>query len=128
MLEKLRFESPIVEKILEYRQLTKLKSTYADGLSVYIDMDLSLIHISTIDVYGTFFIMAMFYFMLRYAQTSFYDTEFKKTLIPLFLSGLMMGLGCASKWTAVYAAAGLAVFFAAIMLYRYMEYLSLIHI
>ena len=39
VLEKLRFESPIVEKILEYRQLTKLKSTYADGLSVYIDMD-----------------------------------------------------------------------------------------
>ncbi|MDD5993395.1 MAG: glycosyltransferase family 39 protein [Clostridiales bacterium] len=78
--------------------------------------------IATIDVYGTFFIMAMFYFMLRYAQTSFYDTEFKKTLIPLGLSGLMMGLGCASKWTAVYAAAGLAVFFAAIMGYRYMEY------
>ena len=39
VLEKLRFESPIVEMILEYRQLTKLKSTYADGLSVYIDMD-----------------------------------------------------------------------------------------
>ena len=39
VLEKLRFESPIVEKILESRQLTKLKSTYADGLSVYIDMD-----------------------------------------------------------------------------------------
>ena len=39
VLEKLRYESPIVEKILEYRQLTKLKSTYADGLSVFIDMD-----------------------------------------------------------------------------------------
>ena len=39
VLEKLRFESPIVELILEYRQLTKLKSTYADGLSTYIDMD-----------------------------------------------------------------------------------------
>lgn len=39
VLEKLRFESPIVEMILEYRQLTKLKSTYADGLSVYIDLD-----------------------------------------------------------------------------------------
>lgn len=39
VLEKLRFESPIVEMILEYRQLTKLKSTYADGLSAYIDMD-----------------------------------------------------------------------------------------
>lgn len=39
VLEKLRFESPIVEMILEYRQLTKLKSTYADGLSAYIDPD-----------------------------------------------------------------------------------------
>lgn len=39
VLEKLRFESPIVEMVLEYRQLTKLKSTYADGLSTYIDMD-----------------------------------------------------------------------------------------
>lgn len=39
VLEKLRFESPIVELILEYRQLTKLKSTYADGLSTYIGMD-----------------------------------------------------------------------------------------
>nr|MCR5692184.1 DNA polymerase I [Eubacterium sp.] len=37
VLEKLRFESPIVEQILEYRQLTKLKSTYADGLDNYID-------------------------------------------------------------------------------------------
>ncbi len=78
--------------------------------------------IATIDVYGTFFIIAMFYFMLRYAQTSFYDTEFKKTLIPLALSGLMMGIGCASKWTAIYAGAGLAVFFFAIMFGRYMEY------
>lgn len=78
--------------------------------------------IATIDVYGTFFIIAMFYFMLRYSQTSFYDTDFKKTLIPLGLSGLMMGLGCASKWTAIYAGAGLGIFFFAIMLKRYMEY------
>ena len=78
--------------------------------------------IATIDVYGTFFIIAMFYFMLRYSQTSFYDTEFKKTLIPLGLSGLMMGLGCASKWTAMYAGAGLGIYFLAIIVRRYMEY------
>ena len=33
VLEKLRWQHPIVEQILEYRQLTKLKSTYVDGLT-----------------------------------------------------------------------------------------------
>ncbi len=37
VLEKLRTEDPIIGQILEYRQLTKLKSTYADGLAAYID-------------------------------------------------------------------------------------------
>jgi DNA polymerase-1 len=32
VLEKLRGSHPIIDLILEYRQLTKLKSTYADGL------------------------------------------------------------------------------------------------
>ena len=32
VLEKLRYEAPIVDKVLEYRQYAKLKSTYADGL------------------------------------------------------------------------------------------------
>ena len=39
VLEKLAPEYPIVNKILEYRQLTKLKSTYADGLAAYIRDD-----------------------------------------------------------------------------------------
>ncbi len=39
VLEKLAEEHPIVNEILEYRQLTKLKSTYADGLAVYIGED-----------------------------------------------------------------------------------------
>lgn len=39
VLEKLRPESPIIDKILEYRQLSKLKSTYADGLSAFICED-----------------------------------------------------------------------------------------
>ena len=32
VLEELRYDFPIVELILQYRQLTKLKSTYCDGL------------------------------------------------------------------------------------------------
>lgn len=39
VLEKLSEEYPIVNDILEYRTLTKLKSTYADGLAVFIGSD-----------------------------------------------------------------------------------------
>ena len=39
VLEKLADEAPVVSRILEYRQLTKLKSTYADGLANYIAED-----------------------------------------------------------------------------------------
>lgn len=39
ILEKLQAEHPVVKMILEYRQLTKLKSTYADGLAGYIGED-----------------------------------------------------------------------------------------
>ena len=39
VLEKLKPEDPVIEKILEYRTLTKLKSTYADGLDAFIKDD-----------------------------------------------------------------------------------------
>ena len=39
VLEKLAEYYPIVADILEYRQLTKLKSTYAEGLSAFISPD-----------------------------------------------------------------------------------------
>ena len=37
LLEKLKGKHPVVNEILEYRMLTKLKSTYAEGLANYID-------------------------------------------------------------------------------------------
>ena len=43
-LEKLRGRDPIIGMILEYRQLTKLKSTYADGLASFIRPEDQKIH------------------------------------------------------------------------------------
>ena len=43
-LEKIRNEHPIVEKILEYRSLTKLNSTYVEGLIPYIHPRTGRIH------------------------------------------------------------------------------------
>lgn len=37
VLEKIKYEHPVIEKILEYRQLQKLNSTYVEGLIPYID-------------------------------------------------------------------------------------------
>ncbi len=44
VLEKIKDEHPVIEKILEYRQLVKLNSTYVEGLIPYIDEKTSRIH------------------------------------------------------------------------------------
>lgn len=67
--------------------------------------------IATIDVFITFFVLLMYFFMYCYTKRSFYDRSFPVTMVILSLSGVAMGFGIASKWTGVYAAAGLAVIF-----------------
>lgn len=57
--------------------------------------------IATIDTYAVFFILAMYLFMYL-----FITTDEKRYLA---LSGVLFGLGAASKWTCLYAGAGLAV-------------------
>lgn len=67
--------------------------------------------IATIDVFVTFFIILMYYFMYCYCEKSQKGEALAKTLVPLGLSGISMGFGVASKWTGAYAGAGLAVIF-----------------
>ena len=45
-LEKIKMQHPVVEKILEYRTLTKLNSTYVEGLLKYINENTHKIHSS----------------------------------------------------------------------------------
>lgn len=73
--------------------------------------------IATIDSFGTLFIIWATYFMCRYVLMDYYAVPLRKTLVPLGLSGLFMGLAIASKWTGMYAGAGLAVMFF-VSLYR----------
>ena len=44
VLEKLKKQDPIIEKILDYRQLMKLNSTYIEGLKPYINPKTKRIH------------------------------------------------------------------------------------
>jgi DNA polymerase-1 len=44
VLEKLAAEHPLIEKLLEYRMLTKLKSTYLDGMTTLISKKTGRVH------------------------------------------------------------------------------------
>ena len=59
---------------------------------------------ATIDTYAVFFILLMYLGMAVFLMTD--------SLKALALSGISFGLGCACKWTCVYAGAGLAVLWA----------------
>ncbi|HSK68260.1 MAG TPA: phospholipid carrier-dependent glycosyltransferase, partial [Candidatus Limnocylindria bacterium] len=86
------------------------------GMLAMLLMALDFMHftqtrIATIDSFVTLFIIYAYYFMFRYMAMDRQRTPLQRTLVPLALSGLMMGLGIASKWTGIYAGAGLAVLF-----------------
>ncbi|MCQ2550528.1 MAG: phospholipid carrier-dependent glycosyltransferase [Lachnospiraceae bacterium] len=78
--------------------------------------------LTTIDVFITFFVILMYYFMHKYCTLSFYDTALKKTFLPLGACGIAFGFGIASKWTGFYAGAGLAVIFFLTLWKRYREF------
>ena len=44
VLEKLKEEHPVIERLLEYRQITKLNSTYVEGMKPYINPKTKRIH------------------------------------------------------------------------------------
>ncbi|MBR0351593.1 MAG: glycosyltransferase family 39 protein [Oscillospiraceae bacterium] len=66
--------------------------------------------IATIDTYAVFFIILMYYFLYRWI------CDEKNS--DLSLSGLFFGLGAASKWTCIFAGAGLAVIWLVFRLYK----------
>ncbi len=101
---------------------SRLLGGFASVLLAADFMHFAQTRIATIDVYVTFFILLMYYFMYRYTQMSFYDTPLRKTFLPLGACGVTMGLAVASKWTGVYAGVGLAVIFFASLCRRYQEY------
>lgn len=78
--------------------------------------------IATIDSFPVFFILLTYLFMVRYMQMDSFavshsahpklmDKAYLRTLMPLMLCGICMGLSIASKWIGIYSAIGLAVLF-----------------
>lgn len=99
-------------------------ATFAILLTALDFMHFTQTRIATIDVFVTLFIILAYFFMYKYVSLSFYDTPIFKTFIPLGLSGLFFALAVASKWTGVYAGAGLCVIFFISIIRRIYEYVK----
>lgn len=78
-------------------------AVFGCGLFALDFMHFSQTRIATIDTYALFFILLMTLFMVDYLRTHHYRS--------LGFCGIAFGLGAASKWTCIYAGAGLAVLF-----------------
>ncbi len=109
------------------KQLTKKTNLAFLGMFLLsVDsMHFTQTRIATVDSYAVLFIMLMYFFMFRYLQMNIHKDSFARSLVPLGLSGLCFGLGCASKWIGIYAGAGLAVLFFISMCLRAKEYVQM---
>jgi len=74
--------------------------------------------IATIDSYSGFFILLGAYLMVCYCQ-SVLQKGVDRSVWPMALCGLAFGMGCASKWTGLYAGVGLAVCYFGVLWQRY---------
>ncbi len=83
-------------------------------------MRFSQSRIATIDIYATFFILLGAHCMVWYAQTAL-KKGIDKALLPMALGGLAFGLGCASKWTGIYAGIGLAILYFGVLYARWRQ-------
>lgn len=110
------------------KQITKRRdmAAFAMLLFTFDLMHFTQTRIATIDSFPVFFIILSVLCMIRYLQTDVFAVPgavtmeskprvltktYLRTLIPLGLSGLFMGLSIASKWIGLYSAVGLAVLF-----------------
>ena len=81
-------------------------------------LHLTMARIATIDSFPVLFIILAYAAMFRFAQMNV-ERDGWKTLVPLGLSGLFIGLAVASKWIGAYAALGLAAIFFYVLARQY---------
>ncbi|MDR0220438.1 MAG: phospholipid carrier-dependent glycosyltransferase [Lachnospiraceae bacterium] len=98
-------------------------ATATAALLVFDCMHFTLSRIGTIDTIAGFWILLMYYLFWRYLQMNGRLTtapttdvvasphKFPRSYLPLALCGLVFGLAAATKWTGLFAGAGLALLF-----------------
>lgn len=101
------------------RRLTR-KPHFAGFAAVLLALDFmrfSQSRLATIDSYVVLFILLGADMMLWYCQ-SVLKKGVGGSILPMALGGIAFGFGCASKWTGMYAGAGLAILYFAVLWQR----------
>ena len=95
------------------KQLTKSTklSFIAMCLMTLDSMHFTQTRIATIDSYAVFWILLMYFFMIRAVQMDWRQVSLGRFFVPLGLCGVTMGVAIATKWIGAYAAVGLAAIF-----------------
>ena len=93
---------------MQLTKSTKL-SAIAMCLLALDSMHFTQTRIATIDSYAVFWILLMYFFMIRAVQMDWRQVSLGRFLVPLGLCGVTMGVAIATKWIGAYAAVGLAV-------------------
>ncbi len=75
---------------------------------------------ATIDSFVVLFILWSGFFMVWYCQ-SVLEKGVDSSLLPMALGGVCFGLGAAAKWTGIYAGAGLAILYFAVLYLRWKQ-------
>ncbi len=84
-------------------------------------MHLTQTRIATIDTYGVFFTLLSYLFFYRWLTdpaTPDKKGRQRQGYLSLALCGITWGIGCACKWTVIYAGVGLAVLYVLNMIWR----------
>ncbi|MFD0670438.1 phospholipid carrier-dependent glycosyltransferase [Cohnella sp. GCM10027633] len=82
----------------------------AGGLIALDFMRFSLSRIGTVDVFAVFFIALSAYAVYEYYRQSVIEqASMRRTLVPLAVSALAIGMAIATKWIGLYAGLGIAV-------------------
>lgn len=84
---------------------------FCGALFLFDFMRFTQTRIATIDSFVVLFILLSYLFMLIFLRRDFFSSRSKPLLLPLFFCGIFFGLGCAAKWTGIYAGAGLCFLF-----------------
>ncbi len=100
---------PILYILLKYMFGSTIVSLCASTIFAFDFMHFVQTRIATIDTYSVFFILISFLFMYVFVKNSKENRSSLEKNIPLALCGIFWGIGCASKWTVIYAGAGLGV-------------------